>query len=188
MKQKLLNFLSKVYIKIFKSDNLDEEVTKLKTLKNDKLIKEKYDYIIKSKQLTNTGNAIKNFSVISTILISITGIIISTTMQFNDNAVKQMENVLSQKIEIIKYEEITNDEKAKKMNEVYNDYYSDENLELIIGIKTYETVIKIAAFIGIIGIIVSLILLIIARLSYDKAAMYEVLIKYIDDELLKDIS
>ncbi|EJE7236757.1 hypothetical protein FC820_10580 [Clostridium sporogenes] len=171
--------------KAFKKDKLKNDINKLKQMNNNELINLKYFYIKKAKSLSNAGSVLKNSFVIITIVISLISITIPITIQFTDTVLKDLDTALTNKIEIIKQEEISANKKAEKIQQEYVNFYTGKSNKIIFRKELYEKILNLASNMFI-GCIVLSGIIFTGSISYsNKASHYETLVMYIDNELIK---
>lgn len=174
------------YIKnLFSRNESPKEIYELIQLDKQGLIQIKYKYIKEVKLNHNSGEFFKNITKTFTVIFTLITITIPLITQLINNSRMTLENAINQKIYIIQQQEIPNNEKVEKMEQTYTKLYNDDVISTLLGIepteKTINIIINYAIFIGII----SFVLLLLSYRCHKKALYYEVLIQYIDEELLK---
>lgn len=174
-------------INLFKRHDLKKNMNNLKVMDRDELINTKYTYIKKSKNSRSAGDNFKNFVIVITILIALLNVTIPILMRLNNYALNKLDGTLGYEIEAIKQENISGDEKAKKIREQYKKVINKEFDPDSFIVKIFYKIIDSAVHMVIVCIIVSGFILIVSGVYYDKAASYETLVQYIDNELIEKI-
>lgn len=174
-------------INLFKLSNLKKNINNLKVMDSDELINTKYTYIKKAKNSRSAGDNFKNSVIVITILIALINVTIPIVMQLNNYASNKLDSTLDYEIEAIKQENISGDEKAKKIREqhkkIINKEFDPDSFIVKIFYNIFDSAVNM--FIGC--IILSVFISIVSRVYYDKAAYYETLVQYIDNELIGKI-
>lgn len=168
-------------INLFKRYDIEEDINNLKVMNSDKLLNIKYTYITEAKRFKNSGDSFKSFSILITIFISLVSITIPIATEFTNDSLNKLDNVLNHGMEIIKQEDVSKNEGAKKVKQINNKRKELNDFKK----EMFDEIMKILTYAAIGCMILAAFILFRTRRYYDKASHYETLVQYIDDELIE---
>lgn len=163
-----------------------EEVDELKKLSKDKLIEKKYWYIQKAKSIREYKEMNNQKTFIITIFLALITIVTPLLYQFTTNHLNLEIGNVSSKIEAIKQKEISDNKKSQEIEMLSNEFY-EKGGRIPEALKKLH--ILISTSLAIQGTYCLYLAFSIRTRQYnilEKAIKYEILIEYIDKELIKN--